>query len=269
MSAPTHVGPPSTRPRPRPPARLPGLSVVLPCFDEEENVARAVEEAIAAATRHADEVEVVVVDDGSRDATGAIAGAIAETDPRVRVVRHPVNRGYGAAVRSGFEATTMPWVLLTDGDCQFDLTELAGVIPLTAGCDLVAGYRIGRADPIGRRIAAHAWNLLVRRSFGIGVRDVDCAFKLLRGDAVRALELRSEGAMISTELLTRAQLAGWRVSEAGVHHRPRVAGRPSGGDPRVVLRAFRERRALTRALRAEAAAGEGPRPAAVPSRAAA
>ena len=243
---------------PEPPlraSRLAGLSIVLPCFDEAPNVAAAVAEAQRAATGCASEHEIIVVDDGSRDGTRAIAEALAAADQRIRTVVHEHNRGYGAAVRSGLTASRMPWVLLTDGDLQFDLDELDGMLPSAAGHDLIAGYRIDRADPAHRRISAHAWNVLVRRSFGVGVRDVDCAFKLMRGDAVRALPLESEGAMVSTELLVRAQLAGWRICEVGVHHRPRAAGEPTGGDPRVVLRAFRERRALARRLRAEAVPG--------------
>jgi glycosyltransferase involved in cell wall biosynthesis len=229
--------------------RLTSLSVVLPCFDEVENVAAAVAQAHTAAEAHALRHEVVVVDDGSSDGTDTVAAALAGADPRVRVVTHEVNRGYGAAVRSGFAATRAEWVLLTDGDLQFDLSELGDLVALAPDHDLVAGYRIDRADPAGRRAAARAWNALVRRSFGVAVRDVDCAFKLVRGDRLRALPLTSDGAMISTELVVLAQRSGWRIAEVGVHHRPRTAGVPSGGDPTVVLRAFREHRALQRALR--------------------
>jgi glycosyltransferase involved in cell wall biosynthesis len=238
--------------------RLASLSVVLPCFDEVENVAAAVAQAHVAAAAHAVRHEVIVVDDGSSDGTGTVAAALASADPTVRVVTHEVNRGYGAAVRSGFAATRSDWVLLTDGDLQFDLAELAELVALAPDHDLVAGYRIDRADPAGRRAAARAWNALVRRSFGVGVRDVDCAFKLLRGDRLRALPLTSDGAMVSTELVVLAQRAGWRIAEVGVHHRPRTAGAPSGGDPSVVLRALREHRALQRAR------PEGHRPAAPP-----
>jgi glycosyltransferase involved in cell wall biosynthesis len=228
---------------------LASLSIVLPCFNEVENVAGAVVQAHLAGAAHARDHEVIVVDDGSTDGTGAVAAALAASDARVRLVTHEVNRGYGAALRSGFAATRGDWVLLTDSDLQFDLGELDRLAALAPDHDLVAGYRIDRADPPGRRAAAHAWNLLVRQSFGVAVRDVDCAFKLMRGDALRALPLASDGAMISTELVVRAQRASWRIAEVGVHHRPRSAGEPSGGDPRVVLRAFSEHRALRRALR--------------------
>jgi glycosyltransferase involved in cell wall biosynthesis len=233
------------------PPALSSLAIVLPCFDEEPNVAAAVAQAQRAAERFAARHEVIVVDDGSSDHTGAIAESIAARDPRVRLIAHERNRGYGAAVRSGIAASRSDWVLLTDGDLQFDLSELELFLPLAGEADLVAGYRIDRADPVGRRLAAHAWNRLMRRTFGVRVRDVDCAFKLMRGPAARALELDSDGAMVSTELLVRAGLAGWRVAEVGVHHRPRLAGEPTGGDVRVVLRAFGERRALVRRLRAE------------------
>jgi glycosyltransferase involved in cell wall biosynthesis len=232
---------------------LPSLSIVLPCYDEEPNVVAAVADADAAGQRFAAEHEIIVVDDGSRDHTRAIAESIARVNHRVRVVAHERNRGYGAAVRSGITASRSDWVLLTDADLQFDLSELRFFLPMAADNDLVAGYRIDRADPVARRLAAHAWNRLVRLTFRVGVRDVDCAFKLVRGSAVRALDLESDGAMISTELVTRGRLAGWRTAELGVHHRPRPAGEPTGGDIRVVMLAFRERRALIRRLRADSA----------------
>jgi len=236
---------------------LRSLSIVLPCFNEEPNVLSAVAQAHVAAAQYAERHEIILVDDGSTDATRTLAAALAAADPTVRVVTHEVNRGYGAALRSGFAASTGDWVLLTDGDLQFDLSELSRLAEVAPENDLVAGYRIGRADPPARRAAAHAWNVLMRLTFGVALRDVDCAFKLMRGARLRALPLTSDGAMISTELLVRAQLAGWRIAEVGVHHRPRPAGEASGGDPAVVLRAFRERRALLRELRGAGAAVGG------------
>jgi glycosyltransferase involved in cell wall biosynthesis len=234
--------------------RLAGLSVVLPCFDEEPNVAAAVAQALAAGERCACAVEVVVVDDGSADGTRAVAQAAAAADPRVVLVAHPANRGYGAAVRSGIAASRMPWVLLTDADLQFDLQQLDRMLPLADDHDLIAGYRIARSDPVHRRLTAAAWNGLMRRTFDVPVRDVDCAFKLARGPLLRGLPLHSAGAMVSTELYARATGAAWRIAEVGVHHRPRLAGQASGNDPRVVLRAFRERRQLAAEL-AGASAG--------------
>lgn len=242
-----------------PELRLAGLTVVLPCFNEEANIAQAVAEALAAGARCAWAVEVVVVDDGSRDDTHRTAQLLASLDARVRVERHERNRGYGAAVRTGIDASRMPWVLLTDADLQFDLEELDALLPAAAEHDLVAGYRIARQDPWRRRAAARAWNVLMRWSFAIPVRDVDCAFKLVRGPAVRALALHCEGAMISAELCTCAVRDGWRITEVGVRHRPRVAGAATGGDAAVVLRAFAERRALARALAAAEGAQRGGR----------
>ncbi len=234
--------------------RLAGLSVVLPCLDEAANIAHAVAEAIAAGGRCAWAVEVVVVDDGSHDTTRRDAERLAALDSRVRVVAHDRNRGYGAALRTGIETSRMPWILLTDADLQFDLQQLVSMLVAARDHDLVAGYRIARQDPWPRRAAAWTWNRLMRRTFDVPVRDVDCAFKLVRGSALRALELRSEGAMISTELCTRAQRDGWRICEIGVQHRPRQAGHATGADTAVVLRAFAERRALARALAAAEAA---------------
>jgi glycosyltransferase involved in cell wall biosynthesis len=228
---------------------LPGLTVVLPCFNEADNVAAAIRGATAAAERCASTHQIVVVDDGSSDCTATVASALAARDPRVHLVIHARNQGYGDAVRSGIAAATEPWILLTDADLQFDLDELEGFLPLAGDADLVVGWRVARQDPLNRRVNAAAWNWLVRRTFGVPVRDVDCAFKLVRSDLVQRLELRASGAMISTELLVRALGRGARLEQLGVHHRPRVAGEQSGASPRVVARAFRELVALHRALR--------------------
>lgn len=259
MIVPSPVGPTAPHdagggPRPvAPELRLPGVTVVLPCLDEEANITQAVAEALAAGARCARAVEVVVVDDGSRDRTRAAAALLASLDARVRVVAHDRNRGYGAALRSGIAASRMPWVLLTDADLQFDLEQLDTMLDSARESDLVAGFRIRRRDAWPRRAAARAWNLLMRWTFAVPVSDVDCAFKLVRGPLLRALALRSDGAMISTELVTCARRDGWRIAEIGVQHRPRRAGEATGANAQVVLRAFAERRALARAL----AAAEG------------
>ena len=239
--------------------RLRGLSIVLPCHDEAENIERAVGEATAAGELVADAHEVIVVDDGSTDDTRALAQDLAAVDPRVRVLVHETNRGYGAAVRTGLAAARLEWVILTDADLQFDLSELTRFAPVAPSCDIVTGYRVHRADPPHRLLNAAAWNMLVRRTFDLGLRDVDCAFKLMRRDVVQALPLTADGAMVSTELVIRAREAGARIVELGVGHRPRAAGRSSGASPRVVVRAFRELRAVRAELRG-ATAGTSPAP---------
>jgi glycosyltransferase involved in cell wall biosynthesis len=223
---------------------LASLSIVLPCLNEEANVADAIRNAASAASMTARDYEIIVVDDGSADGTAAIAVRFGEADSRVRLVVHAHNRGYGDAVRSGIAAARMEWVLLTDADLQFDLRELADFVPVTRSADVVWGWRILRQDSLARRAAAAAWNRLVDRLFGLEVRDVDCAFKLIRRDVLERFELRSSGAMISTELAVRCRGAGARFAEVGVHHRPRLAGEETGGDPRVIARAFRELTAM-------------------------
>jgi glycosyltransferase involved in cell wall biosynthesis len=230
-----------------PPATgLAGVSIVLPCHNEEANVAAAVRMAVLAGTMNALAYEVIVVDDGSHDGTYAVATRLAAGDPHVRVLRHEANRGYGAALRTGIAAARQPWILLTDADLQFDLAELAAFVPAAEEHDLVVGYRLQRHDPLRRRLAAAAWNRLVARTLGVRVRDVDCAFKLIRRSLVSEVELVSNGAAISPELFARCR--GARMCELGVHHRPRAAGQASGLRPRVVLRASLELLRLRRTL---------------------
>lgn len=229
---------------------LDGLTIVLPCFDEAGNVADAIRQAAAAAAGCSHEYEIVIVDDGSGDETSEIAAAFAAADRRVRLIIHQSNRGYGAALRSGIEAARMPWVLLTDADLQFDLRELEDFVEIAQRADAVVGWRILRQDPVHRRLNAAAWNRLVRALFHLPVRDVDCAFKLVRRGLLADVAIHSAGAMISTELMVRLLAAGARVEEIGVHHRPRATGRQSGANPRVVGRAFRELLALRRQLHA-------------------
>src|SRR5262249_11285142 len=157
-----------------------------------------------------------------------------------------------AAVRSGIAAARMPWLFLTDADRQFDLNQLDGFVRLVPGADVVVGRRARRADPVARRVAARAWNSLVRAMFALPVHDVDCAFKLVRRDLLDGFELTADGAMISTELVVRCVNAGARIEERDVEHLPRQAGRQSGGSPRVVARAFRELAAMRRALAVDA-----------------
>lgn len=229
----------STPPRtPRP--LLESVSIVLPAHNEEGNIVEAIRQALGAAEPLSRRQEVVVVDDGSRDATAALTAEFARRDGRVRLVQHDHNRGYGSAVRSGVSAARMDWLLLTDADLQFDLSQLSEFAPYTREAPLVIGYRAERKDPLIRRLNARGWNALVHLLFGLSVRDVDAAFKLIRRSAVDGLELIATGAAVDAELLARATDRGAAFVELPVEHRPRVAGAPSGGNVRVIARAFRE-----------------------------
>jgi len=199
------------------------------------------------------EYEIIVVNDGSADSTGAVADRLAAVDPHVRVVHHPANRGYGGALKSGFAASRKEYVFFTDGDGQFDVTEIDRLLPYVPEYDVVVGYRLERAEGALRKLNAAAWNWLVRRLFHIPVRDVDCAFKLFKRRVLDSVRVEAEGAMISTEVLGRAVRAGFSVIEVGVHHFERQHGKPTGANPLVIARAFYELFKLYRRITREGA----------------
>jgi glycosyltransferase involved in cell wall biosynthesis len=220
--------------------RLPSLSVVLPCRDEAPNVAQTVADAVRAARRAAAAFEVVVVDDGSRDETAEVTRALQRRFPELRLVRNRRSAGYGGALKRGFEAARMEWIFYTDGDGQFDLSQLTDLLPLLRDYDVVTGYRSPRRDSGMRTVTGLAWTALTNALLRVAVRDVNCAFKLLPRGMVERLELTSDGAAFSAELLAKARRLGYRIGEAPVRHRPRTAGKQSGADLRVILRALRE-----------------------------
>jgi glycosyltransferase involved in cell wall biosynthesis len=225
------------------------LSIILPALNEEENIERAMTAATKIGDRLCARHEIIVVDDGSRDRTAEIVRAAGEADPRIRLVSHGVNRGYGHALRSGFEAATMDLVFFTDADNQFDLEELELFLPSIEHADVVAGFRFNRQDPLIRRFFAKGWNAIVRVLFYVPVRDIDCAFKLFRREVFRDVNLEAMGAMVSTELMVRIARSGKSVIEIGVTHYPRTAGKARGADPRVILRALMELRSMYVRLR--------------------
>jgi glycosyltransferase involved in cell wall biosynthesis len=184
--------------------------------------------------------EVLVIDDGSKDRTGAILDTIAATHRCLKVIHHPANLGYGAALVSGFEAVTKDLVFFMDSDGQFDIRDLESFFPLIAEYDAVLGYRVDRQDTWMRKVNAWGWKILVGMVFGIYVRDVDCAFKLYPASFFHDHKLETHGAMINTEILYKFTRAGYTYTQIGVRHLPRLGGRATGAKPSVILRAFRE-----------------------------
>jgi len=216
------------------------ISLVLPAHNEEPNIRTVVEEAAEVLPTAFSDYEIVVVNDGSKDRTLEIAQALADENPHVRVVNHPVNRGYGAAVTSGFNAATGDFIMFMDSDRQFDINDIHLLTPHVPEYDIVAGYRIKRNDPAHRLLNAKLFGTAVKLLFDIKVRDIDCAFKIMRGEVLRGINLESPGALINTEILAKANVQGRTLTQVGVNHYPRLEGEQSGASVKVVLRAFWE-----------------------------
>jgi len=217
----------------------PRISAVLPAYNEEAVIADVIRRTAAAMLEMGvPDPEIIVVDDGSRDATAQRARVKAPVGVEVRVIAHPVNRGYGAALRTGFENARGDAVWLMDSDGQFDPGDLGKLLPHYRVDRVVCGYRIRRSDKAVRRWNHTAFFTLVRFVIGRTIRDVNCGFKLFPREVGRGLRLN--GALISTELIVRARKAGYQPVTVGVPHYPRTAGQATGANPRVVARAFGE-----------------------------
>ena len=220
--------------------RVASLSVFFPAYNEQDIIAKTVENATRAVSRFVDDYEIIVVDDGSSDKTAAVVEDLARRDPHVRLVRHDVNRGYGAALRTGFASAQKDLVFFSDADGQFDLQELPGLLGMLKRAPIVLGYRIRRSDPMYRLFIAKVYNIVVRLVFGLRVRDIDCAFKLFRHDVLAGVELESNGAFISSELLIKLKRRDIPMVERGVHHYPRTTGISKGATPKVILKTIRD-----------------------------
>jgi glycosyltransferase involved in cell wall biosynthesis len=247
MSAPYHPDAVLTPCPPDAPKGAPlvrGLSVVLPAHDEAQTLDAVVRSALQVGATCAEVCEVLVVDDGSRDDTATVAAALAAADPRVRVITHGQNRGYGAALRSGFAAAEHEWIFYTDSDGQFDLGELPQLLGLLGRYDVVTGYRADRRDGRLRAAFGSTFSAAVNGLLGVQVRDVNCAFKVYPRSLFEGLTLHTTGALIDAEMLSAARGAGLRIGELPVTHRPRQAGAQSGARVDVVARAVLEFMAL-------------------------
>lgn len=200
------------------------VSLILPAYNEEAGIVQAIAEADRDLPLVARAYEILVVDDGSSDATAELVKQEMERRPHVRLFRHEKNKGYGAALRTGFEAARHNLVAFTDADCQFYLTDLALLFPLADQAPIAVGYRMDRQDPWKRRFFSWGYNRLIRCMLGTRVRDVDCALKVFRRESLKEILPESGGFFVNTEMLTRARMLGLDVLETGVRHRPRVRG---------------------------------------------
>jgi glycosyltransferase involved in cell wall biosynthesis len=218
---------------------IPGtLSLVLPAYNEEANIEIVVRRALDILPDYTEGFEIVIVNDGSRDNTRDIINRLAKEDSRVKPIHHRDNQGYAGAVKSGFRATTCDYVMFMDSDRQFDIADIRLLTPFVPLFDIVAGFRMERSDPVHRRINAEVFNLATRILFDVHIRDLDCAFKVFRGDLIRSLELTSGGALLNAETMAKLRRQGATMVQIGVPHHPRVAGTATGGNIKVILRAM-------------------------------
>lgn len=205
--------------------QAPGIGVFFPALNDENSIARLVNEALAVLSQFTSDYEVIVVNDGSSDGTAAVLDDLASRTPSLRVIHHPRNRGYGGALRSGFESATKDLVFYTDGDGQYDVREMALLIPLmTEEVDVVNGYKIRRSDSRRRIVLGAIYKFLARRMFGLPIRDVDCDFRLMRREAIQRVRLTSTSGVVCTEMIYKLKMAGCRFAETPVHHYPRSHG---------------------------------------------
>jgi len=216
------------------------LTVFFPFYNEEANIERVTLAAVETLVRLGLDWEIILVDDGSRDRTAELADRLAAGNPRIRAIHHQPNRGYGGALQSGFRNATKDWIFYTDGDGQFDISQLELLLPLAGQYDIVNGYRLNRQDHLIRRMNAFCWGALVKHVLKFRARDVDSAFKLYRAEIFRHIEMKSTGALIDAEILARANRAGYTIGHVGVRHLQRVAGQQTGAKLKVILLAFEE-----------------------------
>ena len=203
----------------------PGITVFFPAYNDAGSIALMVERALALLPQFTSDYEVLVVNDGSGDNTAAVLDELARTQPNVRVIHHPKNRGYGGALRTGFINATKELVFYTDGDAQYDVNELATLVPLlSADVDVVNGYKLKRSDSKRRVILGACYKLLARVLFGLPIRDVDCDFRLMRRAALQRIDLVSTSGVVCTEMIYKLKRTGARFIETPVHHYPRLHG---------------------------------------------
>ena len=229
--------------------KLPELSIFFPFWNEEKNIEQVIKKAIPIAKKLAGKWEIIIVDDGSSDKTLAIARSLQKENPNLVIVSHNKNRGYGAALKSGFEKASYEFIVFNDGDGQFDFSQVTKFIEKIDKADIVIGFRKKRLDNPFRHILMNLlkiWDLIF---FGFNFKDIDCGFKLFRKESLfKIMPFKSEGAMITTEILAKANRSKLKVEQVEVSHYPRLFGDQSGGNLRVITRAVRESFVLWREL---------------------
>jgi len=224
------------------------ISIILPAYNEEKNISRAVEASDNVLASLVDDYEIIVVDDGSSDRTRDVVQELSRGRDNLRCLSHDTNRGYGAALKTGLKNAGKDLLFFTDSDLQFDITELAMLMKWIDTHDIVIGYRRKRMDHPGRKVLGWGWTTLVRILFGLKVKDIDCAFKLFRKAVIDSISIDSIGAFVNSEILLRATSRGYTIKEVPVSHFPRLNGKAMGARPRIIVKALHELSKMYREL---------------------
>lgn len=216
------------------------LSVFFPCVNEAGNIENTVKKAVKVLDGLKLNYEVIVVNDGSKDNTEEVVKKLEKENNRIRLINHPVNLGYGKALKSGFYGAKYDTICYTDGDGQFDFSEVTKFLEKIDDNDVIVGYRIKRQDPFFRILFAKGWALALFIFFRLGLKDIDCGFKMVKRSVLEKIEhLQSQrGAMINAELVIKAKKAGFRIGQVGVNHYPRLLGKPTGANIKVIIKSF-------------------------------
>ena len=207
--------------------KAPSLSIFFPAYNDAPSLPELIRKSFEVADACATRFEVIVINDGSQDNTSAVLAELrARYGGRLRVIEHPENRGYGGALRSGFEAAEFELVFYTDGDGQYDVGELPLLLEhMSEEVGLVNGYKLQRQDPWHRVCIGWLYNRFARWLFRVRLRDIDCDFRLIRRALLTSIHLDSTTGSVCVELVRKIELTPWRVVEVGVHHYPRLYGR--------------------------------------------
>jgi len=216
------------------------ISIILPAYNEEKNISRAIEASDKVLASLACDYEIIVVNDGSSDGTEEVVRQLSRGRTNLRCLSHDKNLGYGAALKTGLKKAGKDLLFFTDSDLQFDITELTELMKWIDTHNIVIGYRKRRMDHPGRKILGWGWTMLVRVLFGLTVKDIDCAFKLFRKEVIDSISIDSIGAFVNSEILIRATSRGHTIKEVPVTHFPRLNGKAMGAHPRIIIKALHE-----------------------------
>jgi glycosyltransferase involved in cell wall biosynthesis len=221
----------------------PSVSFVIPMFNEELNIAHAIRAAVESLERYAGDYEILIVDDASTDGSARIVSAASDRNPRIRMLRHEVNRTLGGSLKTGYAAASKELVLYMDADLPFDPDVLGRAIRAleVTGADMIAGYRLDRTmEGFRRTLYSYVYNALIGVLFGWPHRDINFSFKLMRREVLETIELRSEGSLIDAELIVKAKNHGFAIQQMGLDYFPRMRGESKLSSSGVIVKIFRE-----------------------------